>query len=57
MDATEVEGEVAFIVWHSSNDGATVPLGPDTFVVRDGQIAGHTFAAASETTERVKDGF
>ena len=32
MDASEVEGNVAFIVWHSSNDGATVPLGTDTFV-------------------------
>ena len=45
MDATEVVGEVAFIAWHSSNEGATVPLGTDTFLIRDGKIAVHTFAA------------
>ena len=45
MDRATVEGEVAYIVWHSENDGAKVSLGTDTFVVRDGKIAVQTFAA------------
>jgi ketosteroid isomerase-like protein len=49
MDRIEVEGEVAFIVWHSSNEGAEVPLGTDTFLIRDGKIAVQTFAAKIET--------
>ena len=48
MDATDIEGEVAFIAWHSSNEGAEVTLGTDTFIVRDGKIAVQTFAAKIE---------
>lgn len=36
-----VEGEIAYITW-SVGDG--VPLGTDTFVVRDGKIVSQTFA-------------
>lgn len=45
MDRATVEGEVAYIVWHSQHEGRTVSLGTDTFVVRDGKIAVQTFAA------------
>ena len=50
MDAMEVEGDVAFIAWHSSNDGAEVPLGTDTFLIKDGKIVIQTFAAKIETS-------
>ena len=45
MDAMDVEGEIAFIAWHSTNDGAEVPLGTDTLLIRDGKISIQTFAA------------
>ena len=45
MDRMEIEGDVAYIAWHSANHGADVTLGTDTFVVRDGKIAVQTFAA------------
>lgn len=48
MDRTEVVGEVAYIVWHSVNQGADVKLGTDTFVIRDGKIAVQTFAGRIE---------
>ncbi len=48
MDHIAIEGEIAFIVWHSSNEGAEVPLGTDTFLIRDGKIAVQTFTAQIE---------
>ena len=48
MDRMEVVGDVAYIVWHSVNEGVEVTLGTDTFVVRDGKIAIQTFAARVE---------
>lgn len=48
MDRTEIVGEVAYIVWHSVNQGADVKLATDTFVIRDGKIAVHTFAGRIE---------
>ena len=48
MDRTEVVGEVAYIVWHSVNQGADVKLGTDTFVIRDGKIVLQTFAGRIE---------
>lgn len=48
MDRTEVVGEIAYIVWHSVNQGADVTLGTDTFWVRGGKIAVQTFAGKIE---------
>lgn len=48
MDRAEVVGDVAYIVWHSVNQGAEVTLGTDTFVIKDGKIAVQTFAARIE---------
>jgi len=48
MDAMDLEGEVAFIAWHSTNEGADVTLGTDTFIVRDGKIAVQTFVMKVE---------
>ena len=45
IDASHVEGEVAYIVWHANCASAEVALGTDTFVVRDGKIAVQTIAA------------
>ena len=50
MDRIDISGDVAFILWHSSNLGAEVTLGTDTFVIRDGKIAIQTFAARIEPT-------
>jgi len=36
-----VEGELAYITWSAGNE---VPLGTDTFIVRDGKIVSQTFA-------------
>ena len=48
MDRVEVVGDVAYVLWHSANQGADVALGTDTFVIRDGKIAVQTFAALIE---------
>lgn len=48
IDRIDIEGEIAFIVWHSSNEGAEVPLGTDTFLIRGGKIAVQTFVARIE---------
>ena len=45
MDAEHIEGEVAFITWHAVCASFDIPLGVDTFVVRDGKIAVQTYAA------------
>lgn len=45
MDETEISGDVAFIAWHADTATHEIPLGTDTFVVRDGTIAVQTFAA------------
>lgn len=45
LDAEHVEGDVALITWHATCASADIPLGTDTFVVRDGKIAVQTFAA------------
>jgi ketosteroid isomerase-like protein len=45
MDRMNVIDKIAYVVWHSFNEGADVLLGTDTFLVRDGKIAIQTFAA------------
>jgi ketosteroid isomerase-like protein len=44
MDKSEVIDDVAYIVWHATTSAGDVPLGTDTFIVRDGKIALQTFA-------------
>ena len=41
LRSMRVEGNVAYITWRIGDD---VPLGTDTFVVRNGKIASQTFA-------------
>ena len=45
LDKSEVSGDIAYIAWHSTNQGADVPLGTDTLLVRNGKISVQTFAA------------
>jgi ketosteroid isomerase-like protein len=45
LDRMEISGDVAYIVWHSTNEGMDVKLGTDTLLIRDGKIAVQTFAA------------
>jgi hypothetical protein len=39
-DARAVEGEIAYITWHTDQ----IAFGTDTFVVRDGKIVAQTVA-------------
>jgi ketosteroid isomerase-like protein len=41
LHTLRAEGEIAYITWSA---GDAVPLGTDTFVVRDGKIVSQTFA-------------
>jgi len=43
-----VEGEIAYILWSGSSPYYNVPLGTDTFVIRNGKIVAQTFAAQLE---------
>jgi len=38
-----VEGEMAYIVWSAESPFYSIPLGTDTFVIREGLIVGQTF--------------
>jgi ketosteroid isomerase-like protein len=44
LDSEHIEGEVAFISWHATCASSDVPLGADTYLVRDGKIAVQTIA-------------
>lgn len=44
LERTEIVGEVAYIVWHAEKPGARVPLGTDTYIIRNGEIVLQTFA-------------
>jgi ketosteroid isomerase-like protein len=39
------EEDVAYIVWSAETPTARIPIGTDTFVIRNGKILMHTFAA------------
>jgi len=41
LKTLRVDGELAYITWNVGDD---IPLGTDTFVVRDGKIVSQTFA-------------
>lgn len=40
-----IEGEIVYIAWSSSSEFADIPLGTDTFVIRNGKIVAQTFTA------------
>jgi hypothetical protein len=41
LRSLRVDGSIAYITWSA---GETIPLGTDTFVVKDGRIVSQTFA-------------
>ncbi|MBM3237294.1 hypothetical protein FJZ31_13455 [Candidatus Poribacteria bacterium] len=43
-----IEGEIAYIVWSAESVNYNMPLGTDTFIIRDGKIQTQTFAAQME---------
>ena len=43
-----IEGEVVYIVWSAESSGYNIPLGTDTFIIRDGKIVTQTLAAQIE---------
>ncbi len=43
-----IEGEVAYIFWSAESSNYNIPLGTDTFVIRDGKIVIQTFAGQIE---------
>ncbi len=44
MKKQEIVGDIAYIFWAASSAKYDVPLGTDTFVVKDGKIVVQTFA-------------
>jgi predicted SnoaL-like aldol condensation-catalyzing enzyme len=44
MDKMVVYDELVYIVWHANTPSLDVPLGTDTFIIRDGKIDRQTFA-------------
>ena len=47
LKTLRVDGELAYITWSA---GREIPLGTDTFVVRNGKIVSQTFAAYTAST-------
>jgi ketosteroid isomerase-like protein len=43
MDRMAVEGDVGFVKWHATTSAGEIPVGTDTFVIRDGKIAVQSF--------------
>ena len=43
LDNLVVNEELVYIVWHAKTPSLEVPLGSDTFMIKDGKIAQQTF--------------
>ena len=43
-----IRDDVAYILWSASSGTHNIPLGTDTFVIRDGKIVTQTFAGQIE---------
>jgi ketosteroid isomerase-like protein len=43
LDKLVVNGDLAYIVWHARTPNLHVPLGSDTFIIKDGKIYQQTF--------------
>ena len=48
LDSLTTHGEIGLVTWHAACDGTDIPFATETFVVRDGVIAAHAFAAVFE---------
>jgi hypothetical protein len=47
-----IHGELVFIVWQATTPTLNVPLGSDTFAVKDGKIHRQTFVGQLQYTNR-----
>lgn len=43
LDQTIIHGELIYIVWHAKTPSLEIPLGSDTFIIKDGKIFQQTF--------------
>ncbi len=43
LDKVVVDNELVYIVWHANTPSLDVPLGSDTFIIKDGKIYQQTF--------------
>ncbi len=43
LDKMVVKDELVFIVWHAKTPSLMVPIGSDTFIIKDGKIYRQTF--------------
>lgn len=43
LDKMIVKDDLGFIVWHADTPSVLVPLGTDTFIIKDGKISQQTF--------------
>lgn len=50
LDKMEIEGTLAFILWHAKTPSLIVPFATDTFIIKDGKILQQTFAGQLEYT-------
>ena len=48
VDVEHVQDEIVYVLWHAKCVPADVVFAADTFVIRDGKIAVHTFAPKLE---------
>ena len=51
MDNMVIENEVVYIIWYCSTPSLDIPLGTDTFIIKDGKINVQTFAAVLNPVE------
>lgn len=48
LDKIVVEGKLGFIAWHAKTPSLHVPLGSDTFIIKDDKIYQQTFVGQME---------
>lgn len=48
VDIMQIEGDVAYAIWHAECASATIPFATDTWVIRDGKIVVLTYAGKIE---------
>lgn len=51
LDKMVVENELGYIVWHAETPAVIVPLGTDTYIVKDNIIVKQTFAGVINPAE------
>jgi hypothetical protein len=47
LDKTIVSDDLIYIVWHAKTPRIDIPLGSDTFIIKDGKISRQTFVKSS----------